>query len=368
MSPRRYVPLCLVLMILAASAFVLLGPEEVQALPEGYPVSLSGGYSEEVPGTTTYVDYLQPGDTENYLIRIENNDVLEARYRIIVSGIPDGWLVFLDNGNQNMPVDLDPYEIESVYLYIKNPQIGTANILINVTDEGTEEYWILTLEIVCQRGPLIVSVEGSSFILGREVPALAEMVVENIGNVVLNVTLNMGSIIPSDVPIEDTWTVKFSERTFLIPPQATKTITAKVRAPQFEPIGSQKITNIEAKVDGITRPFSSPSLTFRVQTIYDLRASVTPIGYQKVNPGKTVEFDLIIENLASATDYVLISEYITPGGWGVGFNDSVDPSAFSVSIDPESTRRFHPLVFIPLAAFAGKQCHRFQIASGSGKE
>jgi hypothetical protein len=120
-------------------------------------------------------------------------------------------------------------------------------------------------------------------------------------------------------------------------------------------------------VDGITRPFSSPSLTFRVQTIYDLRASVIPIGYQKVNPGTSVEFDLIIENRASATDYVIISEYNTPGGWGVGFNDSVDPTTFSVSVDPESSRRFHPVVFVPQTAVAGKH-EVVMIASGESND
>jgi uncharacterized membrane protein len=354
MSPRRYLALFMVLMMTAVSVIIFNGPDDVNALPDGYPISLSGGYSEEILGTTTYIDYLQPGDTENYLIRLENDEAFEARYRIIISGIPDGWLVFLDNGNQNMPVDLGAYETESTYLYIKNPKEGTADLLINVTDEGSNEFWTITLRIICQVGPLLVSVDNSNFIVGRDVPAVFEMDVENIGDVVLNVTLDMSSIVASEERISDTWTVKFSERSFLIPPFATKTITAKVYAPQFEPIGSQKVSTLEAKVGGITRPFSSRSLTFRVQTIFDLRTSVSPIGYQKVNPGTSVEFDLLLENLASATDYVKLSEFSTPSGWSISFNDSVDPTLYSVSIDPESSRKFHPVVLISPHAIAGK--------------
>ena len=156
-----------------------------------------------------------------------------------------------------MPVDMSPYGTESVYLYIKNPKAGTADLLINVTDEGSEEFWTITLRIICQRGPILVDVDNSNYILGRDVPAVFDVYIENIGEVVLNVTLDMIGIVPSDVPIDDIWTVKFSERTFLIPPLATKTIRSKVYAPQFEPIGSQKISNLDVKVNGITRPFSS---------------------------------------------------------------------------------------------------------------
>ncbi|MGA1872460.1 MAG: hypothetical protein ACMUHY_02200 [Thermoplasmatota archaeon] len=354
MSPRTAIPIALLCLISISAIFGGHATQDADGLPEDYPVSLSGGYSKEVAGTTSYIDYLQPGDTENYLIRVENPGGTEIRYRISVSGIPEGWLVFLENGNQNMPVDLEPLEAESVYLYIKNPKVGTANLLINVTDEGSERFWTITLQIVCQKGPLIISTQSASYILGREVPADFTIEVGNIGEVVLNVTLEIPGMIPSDEDIQDTWTVSFSERNFLIPPQATKVVAVRVSAPEFEPIGSQKVSSIAAKVDGITRPFSSQSLTFRVQTIYDLRTSVTPIGYQKVNPGSSVSFDLIIENLASETDYAIISEFSTPSGWGIGFNDTVDPMDYSISVDPESSRRFHPVVYVPPTAFAGK--------------
>ncbi|MBN1540175.1 MAG: hypothetical protein JW939_08540 [Candidatus Thermoplasmatota archaeon] len=341
---------------LTVSAFlVLLDSEDVSGLPDGYPISLSGGYSEEVPGTTTYVDHLQPGDTENYLVRLENPTMNEIRYRVSVSNIPEGWLVFLENGNQNMLVDMVSLETESIYLYIKNPKTGTADLLVNVTDEGSERFWTLTLQIICEVGPLVISVDSASFILGREVPALVGFEVENVGQTVLNVSLDIPGMVLSDEPVRDSWTVEFSERTFLLPPLSSRQVTATVRAPEFEPIGSQKIVSMEAEVQGISRPFASRSLTFRVQTIFDLRASVAPVGYQKVNPGTSVSFELLLENLASETDYVIISEFYTPGGWSIGFNDTIDPTDFSLSIDPESSRRFHPVVHVPPIALAGRQ-------------
>ncbi len=354
MRMRFPITLGVMIMLLAAGLLALPEMENVQALPEDYPISLSGGYSSEIPDTTTYLDYLQPGDTENYLLKVENTGVLEARYRVILTGVPQGWLVFLENGNLNMPVDLDPFESETLYIYIKNPQVGTADILINVTNENSGEYWTLTLRIICQRGPLVLDVEGINFIVGREVPAEVALHIENIGDTVLNVTLDMHGIVTSTSPIEDTWTVQFSERTFLIPPFAEKEITVFVRCPQFEPIGSQKISEIQAHVVGITRPFSSSSLTFRVQTIFDLRTTVTPIGYQKVNPGTSVEFELSIENWATETDYVLVSEYSIPSGWTLGFNDTIDPTSFAISVDPESTRKFHPVVMVSPFATAGR--------------
>jgi len=348
------ITLGVLIMLTAAGFTVLPGGEDVSALPDDYPISLSGGYSSEIPDTTTYLDYLQPGDTENYLLKVENNEVLEARYRVILSGVPEGWMVFLENGNLNIPVDLDPFESETLYIYIKNPQIGTADILINVTNENSGDHWTLNLKIICQRGPLVVDVEGINFIVGREVPAEVNIRLENTGDTVLNVTLDMLGIVSSTTPVEDTWTVRFSERNFLIPPYAEKDITAVVRCPQFEPIGSQKISEVNAQVTGITRPFGSNSLNFRVQTIFDLRTTVTPIGYQKVNPGTSVQFELSIENWATETDYVLVSEYIIPGGWNLGFNDTIDPTSFAISVDPESTRKFHPVVMVSRFATAGR--------------
>lgn len=340
---------------LTISTFLaILGTEDVIGLPDGYPISLSGGYLEEIADTTTYMDHLQPGDTENYLLRLENLLQSEVRYRIGISGIPEGWMVFLENGNQNMLVDLGPEEVESVYIYIKNPKETTADLSINVTEEGSERFWTLTLRIICETGPITLSIDSSSFILGREVPVDLEFDVENLGKTTLNVSMSIPGMVTSTDPVQDTWTVSFSEKFFMIPSHSTKQVRAKVRAPEFEPIGSQKVVTIEALVGGISRPFSSRSLTFRVQTIYDLRASVSPIGYQKVNPGTSVPFELVLENLASETDYVLVSEFYTPSGWGIGFNDTIDPTDFSVSIDPESSRRFHPVVFVPAAAPAGK--------------
>jgi hypothetical protein len=59
MSLRTYVLHGLALMVLISTMAIINDPGEVRALPEGYPVSLSGGYSEEVQGTTTYVARVQ---------------------------------------------------------------------------------------------------------------------------------------------------------------------------------------------------------------------------------------------------------------------------------------------------------------------
>ncbi|MEA3559062.1 MAG: hypothetical protein U9R75_07410 [Candidatus Thermoplasmatota archaeon] len=347
--------LVLLLLITALHGFIDLQIGSVDALPIDYPIRISGGYAEELPGSTIYVDDLQPGQTENYLIHLDNPEQVEIRYRITITNVPEDWVVFLgDNLVHTMYVDLDALESRATALFLKNLKEGTADIGINVTNENSGEYWSITLRIICQLGPLVIDLGPGSYILGRDAPVDIPFEVENIGDTVLNVSLGIDGFIPSSTPIPSSWTVRFSERAFFLPPGARKSITATVWSPEFEPIGSQKVTTIQGSVEGVSRPYLSTSFTVRVSTIYDLRATVTPIGYQKVDPGVAINFDLILENWATETDYVIINEYSTPSGWMIGWDDEIDPTLFSISISPESSRTFHPKIYVPLNAIAGK--------------
>ncbi|MFW3145822.1 MAG: hypothetical protein ACMUIE_03305 [Thermoplasmatota archaeon] len=351
----KAVTAALVFMLMVVLSCVLVDQSEpANALPEDYPIRLSGGFAEEVPGTTTYVDYLQPDDTENYLIHLDNDRQVEIRYRITISDIPQDWLVFLENGAMSMPVDMDPFQSKAVALYLKDLDVGTGELLINVSEEGTPNHWEMTLKIICQRGPLLVSIDSNSYILGRDSPAEVKISLKNIGDTVLNVSLEINGLIPVEEPDPSLWSVVYSDRRFLIPPGAEKLVTAKVSSPELEPIGSQKVTLVEAEVEGISRPYSSNSFTLRVSTIYDLRTTLVPLGYQLVSPGRSIQFTLSLENWATETDYVLVSEDSIPGGWSIMWNDTHDPTGFAVSVSPESKRDFHPVVYVPGTAIAGK--------------
>jgi hypothetical protein len=200
-----------------------------------------------------------------------------------------------------------------------------------------------------------MSVPDGTFSLGRDSPALVEAAFSNLGNTVLNVSLSIDGMVTSGSRIRNSWTVVFSSKDFSITPGNDVIITAKVWPPELEPVGSQRVTSITADVDGISRPFESRSLTFKVQTIFDLRSNVNPMDYQKIVPGESVQFVLALENWAIDYDTVSLSEFEKPAGWDLQFNDSMDPTTVPVTIDPEGERIFHPVIFTPKNALAGKQ-------------
>lgn len=349
-SPRFTV---IAAMLLTVSLIPLMVPDEAEALPPNYPIWLSGGYAVEQPNSTTYVDNLQPGSTENYLIHLINDREQQIRYRVILREAPDDWLVFLGSTGDEVLVTVEGLSSRAVDLNMKAPTEKTGDIDILVREEGTENEWDLTLRIISQKGPLVVSVPSANMALGRDSPSVFDLSLENIGNTVLNASLKMEGMITSNKRIRDSWTVIFSEKETSIQPGRIKTVEVTVWPPELEPVGSQKVTSVTADVDGITRPFKSRSITFKVQTIYDLRVSVMPLGYQLISPGESVEFVVTLENWAIDYDTVSISEFEKPSGWDVQFNDSMDPTSVPVTIDPEGERIIHPVIFTPNNAVAG---------------
>ena len=323
-------------------------------VPIDFPAWLSGGYVVESENGTLYTDHLQPDSTETYLIHLENFEMEQVRYRVSISNVPAGWMFFLDNGAKTDIVDIESGQSKALNLNVKAPSSGTAEVTINVSEEESSDFWTFALKLICEEGPLLLSTDAESYILGRDTPAVMNLTLWNIGTSVLNITMEMGGITVSDEPIEDAWTVSFSKRTFFLAPGLLTNVLGTVLAPVGEPVGSQKVSTVSATVEGISRPFTSMDVTFKVSTIYDLRADVAPFDYQEANPGGSVQFTLTLDNRAYDTDYVLVSEYETPTNWDVGWNDTIDPTSFAISISPRSSRDFHPVVFLPLNAVAGR--------------
>jgi|GEM_PF-3009307 len=346
---------CIVILaILSISILPLFDPFEASALPEGYPVWLSGGYAVEQPNSTMYLDYLQPGSTENYLVHLFNTGPDQVRYRVSLTDEPEDWLVFLGSGVDEMIVDLDPGTGTAVDLNMKTPTERTGDIEVTVKDESSMEEWQVTLRIICRKGPLVVSLPVLDHTLGRNTPALVDIDLRNLENTVLNVTLNMDGIPASDARIEGEWTVVFEDRSLELPPDSTTRVRAYVYAPELEPVGSQKVTTLSVVVDGITRPFTVTSINFKVQTIFDLRSTVFPAEYQLISPGESVEFQITIENWAVDYDTVSLEMFDRPSGWDLAFNDTFDPTSLPFNVDPYGERVFHPVVFTPRNAVAGK--------------
>lgn len=340
--------------ILAIPMISELTLEEADALPLGYPIRLSGGYAVEQPNSTTYIDNLQPGDSENYLIHMYNTGEFQLTYRVKIVEEPEDWKVFLGNGADEQLVNLDPGDTRAVDLNMKVPKAGVHDIEILVRNEMSMEEWPITLTISCQTGPLLSRVPSLNYILGMNTPAVFEIELENIGNTVLNTTLSMEGILPSNSRIRESWTVIFSRRNLQVSPGTVETVQLSVWPPELEPVGSQKVTRLVAEVEGISRPFESGSLSFKVQTIFDLRASVFPIGYYPASPGDTIEFTATIENWAIDYDTVSVSVWERPAGWDIQFNDTIDPSEVPITINPEGEREIHPVVYIPRNAVAGQ--------------
>lgn len=342
-------------LMLSVTSFSIFISEDADALPQGYPVHITGGYATEQEGETVYVDYLQPGSTENYLVHLFNDGQEQVRYRLQIVDSPEEWLVFLKNGIQETVVDLDPGTGSAIDLNMKTPKELTGDIELLVTDESSSAEWDLTLRIICQSGPLLVSVPSGTYIVGRETPSEFEIELSNIGNTVLNVSLGLDGIVTSDSRIDGVWTVIFSEKDVSVNPGVTRTVRATVWCPELEPEGSQKVSSVIASVSGITRPFETKSMSFVVQTIFDLRSSVLPVGYQDVTPGDKTEFTISIENWADDFDTVTMNIFEKPSGWDVVFNDTIDPTSVPFMVDPEGERMFHPIVYVPRNAIAGEQ-------------
>ncbi len=341
------------LLVLAGITLIPLW-NDLSAVPVDYPVTLSGGYALEIEDTGIFVDHLQPQANENYLLRFENRDNFQVRYRLDLSGVPSGWTVFLESGGRSAVVDLDPLATRSLYVYIKNPTVGTHDILLNTTREGSSEYWNIILRLIVQKGPLLVEAVGSTFTVGRTTPVEFDVKLFNVGTTPLNISLSMDRMVLSDGPVEGSWTYDFEPRGLIVPGGQNRTVRAIVRSSETEKLGAQYISSVIATIEGISRPFLSAQLQFRVSTIYDLKVSISPPGYQKIAPGSSFQFSLDLYNLADDTDYVIISEYEKPTDWSIGWNDTIDPTSLAVSISPESSREFHPVVFTSPTAMAGR--------------
>ncbi|MGA1822983.1 MAG: hypothetical protein ACMUIG_10705 [Thermoplasmatota archaeon] len=349
---RLYTIALSIFTLVLLSVIISPGGQSAEAsLPEDYPVNLFGDYIELIENTTTFRDFLQPGDTDSYNIRLQNPSFRQIRYRIDLQNIPDGWLVFLNDGGRSEIITLDPGKSASLDMYVKNPSLGVGNILINVSDTEGSEFWPVTLRIICQEGPLTVAVTGSSYVLDYDHPAEFDITLENIGSERLNVSMDLDRVTPSDERIDETWTVVFEPRDLQLVPGAVK----KVRAVVYPDSNQKQVltTFVVANVDDINRPFISKTFTLNVQTIYDLHTSVRPAGYVKADINSVVEFNITLENRASSTDFVKVVEYYRPQGWPPIYYDGFDPSQ-GTSVSAGQERMFHPVVDVPAYATAGR--------------
>lgn len=109
------------IMVMAVSLSICIISDEGSALPPNYPVWLSGGYAVEQPNSTTYVDYLQPGSTENYLVHLINDKDVQIRYRVTITDAPDDWLVFLGSTGDEVLVNVEKKSSRAVDLNMKAP-------------------------------------------------------------------------------------------------------------------------------------------------------------------------------------------------------------------------------------------------------
>jgi uncharacterized membrane protein len=341
-------------LVMIVSCFSML-PSDWEAMAEGSgPVFLEGQYLVKTP-EGIYEDHVQPGDSPSYTLVIENDMSYETAFRATISRVPSGWLGFFDNGQGTVLVNIPAAGEVRQNLIIKAPTEGVGKMVINVSVEGGSAWWLSNLYVTAAEGPMILQVPGSSFILGREDPVNVPFTVKNIGSTPINASFSMSSMVTSETPIKDKWNVQFSVRDIALSAGETKTITATVRCPKDEPINSQKLSTISVKAEGIERPFQSKTLTFKVETIYDLRTTVAPSGYERVAMGASKEYTVLIENWASATDHVIIEPEDIPGGWTISFNDIIDPFEIRFTVTPGEKRALHPVVYIAPNAEAGKQ-------------
>ncbi|MCK5774311.1 MAG: hypothetical protein KAH57_11030, partial [Thermoplasmata archaeon] len=348
---------CLILTSVMLFPLSLLDTDTgVSGVPDDHPISLIGGYLNEIEGTNRYVDHLQPGDSESYKIHLVNDNNYEVYYILTITDVPLDWSVFLDNGMTTMNVNMPTGPTtEDLYLYLKNPTPGKGAIDIEIKDRDTQERWKVTLEIICESGPIRITVPSTHYSLGQNTPYSGSLTLENIGSRSYDVSLDMDKIISAQERIEGEWTVIFSDNDVTLPEGAKTSITFTIWAPATSLIGDKRISNIVVMAEGITRPFTSPDIDITVTNIYDLRAVVLPLGYLKVEIGGQAEFNLTLENWATTTDYIRIREDSVPSGWSFYFNDPFDPTTTDLPISPGSSRTFHPIVTLPLNAIAGKK-------------
>ena len=351
----RYSSLLVGLLFVSLISGIIIEEAEAQEeIPFDYPASISGEYLELIPNSTIYRDYLQPGARESYNIRVENDFYLQTRYRITLENVPDDWVVFLGTGTTTELLTLESEEAENVDLTIKNPSIGVEDIIVNVTEEDGPGFWPMTLRIVCQEGPIKVEVPANSYVLDMDYPAVIDVTLQNMGDEAHNVTMGMENIQVAEERLPDQWSVVFEERKLSVPSRGSIDTKAIVYIPETTSMNMQRNTRVIASVRNITRPFNSESITLKVQTIYNLKGRVSPIGYIKASPSSTLRYNITLENRASSTDWVRVEEFSRPQGWPPITYEGFDPSSMEISISSDSERTFIPVVEIPSYAVAGR--------------
>ncbi|MDG6225925.1 MAG: hypothetical protein QCI82_10495 [Candidatus Thermoplasmatota archaeon] len=348
---RSRIFLVLLLIVSMGITSLMFANREVDAAE---PIYLEGRYLT-LTYNETYSDSLQPGDSASYSVVMENRNFFDIVYRITVDRIPDGWYSFFTNGQRTVLVNVPSKSEKRESLNVKATTPGIGNIRINVSREDMPSWHVMTLEIKCQDGPLTISLQTNTFSLGRQDPVTIGIDISNIGIEPVAANISLDGIIHSDDPIENLWTVSYSTRRISLGPGQSETINATVRCPANEPINSQRLTRFLLRADNITRPFESQSITLKVETIFDLRTSVRPLGYQMVNMGSSISFNISVENWATATDHVIFVKDTIPGGWTVIFDDVIDPFEVRFSILPGGKRTLVPYIYVPLNTQAGRK-------------
>ena len=351
---RNLVLIGILMFSILSSITIQGGAAGEESLPQDYPAEMSGDYLELIPNSTTYEDYLQPGDTESYNIRLENDFYLQTRFRVTLENVPEQWYVFLGSGQSTQLVVLEPEQAKTLDLNVKVPTTNTADIIVNVTEEDGTDSWPMTLRIICQEGPIKLEVPSSSYVLDMDYPADIDVTLTNIGERPYNVTMDMDGITVSEERLKDQWSVVFPNRKIVIPPRDSITLKTIVYIPESASMNMQRNARVLATVDNITRPFRSRSIEFKVQTIYNLKGRVAPIGYVEASPSSNIEFNITLENRASDTDWVKVEEYSRPQGWPPLVYEGFDPSNLEFSISSDSERTFVAVLEVPSYAIAGR--------------
>lgn len=316
----------------------------------GLPTAI---FNLKCPNNSSKVD---PGESTEYLITVENLDLAANKINLKVKGVPSGWKAELDETEHFMEPKTELIAQLSVTaptnaVYRANADIRVVGSLSHIersisvsTKTKVNRIWGVDLEC-----------EDYTKSLDPGKSTTYHIIVKNEGNYFDTIDLSVAN--PPDL-----WEVKLSEDSLYLDPYASDSVELTVSTFSKSVADTYKIP-IKGIISG-----TSLKTTFNIETI------INPIYNVKLNcsanlfivkPSETASYPVNIYNKGNTLDNVRLKFENLPDDWRVTYKDKNSVLELNrTEIEPFSSKEIEVIINVSEYALAGD--YNLTIAGSSG--